>query len=145
MGRWDGARPIERFLDKIEVDRDTGCVVWVGALGTHGYGNFYVGGRYLRAHRFAYEYFVGEIPDGLTLDHLCRNRACVSPMHLEAVTLKVNNERGSKATQTHCVNGHQFTTENTIIRSNGTRRCKACQYARANAYNRERRRKAVAS
>jgi hypothetical protein len=90
--------------------------------------------------------FMGEIPDGLVIDHLCRNRKCVNPFHLEAVTLKENILRGAGtgaefARRTHCNKGHEFSEENTIIRSDGGRRCKTCR--RAERDDPEYRRKAI--
>lgn len=84
------------------------------------------------AHRWAYEHFVGPIADGLVLDHLCRNTSCVNPRHLEPVTQQENVLRGSapaaiNAAKSHCVNGHEFTAENTYLRPNGWRICRICR------------------
>jgi hypothetical protein len=94
----------ERFWPK--VDKTETCWLWVGAIGTGGYGNFYISSvgrriRSVRAHRWAYEHLVGSIPDGLDLDHLCRNRACVNPAHLEPVTRRVNLRRGIRTAGQH--------------------------------------------
>ena len=78
------ARQMRRFTSKIEIDLETGCWVWTGAVQSNGYGRFRENGRgskVLMAHRFAYEALVGPIPAGWDLDHKCRNRACVNPKH----------------------------------------------------------------
>lgn len=123
-------RPAEdRFWEKVE---PTGfCWNWTGCVVVAGYGRFGVGnGVVANAHRWAYEYLVGPIPEGADLDHLCRNRACVNPDHLEPVTRGDNVLRGfsspaANARKTHCKNGHEFTEENTI-RRRGTRECRTC-------------------
>lgn len=102
------------------------CWVWQGAKNPRGYGNITYEQKSYKAHRFIYEWLVGPIPEGLTLDHLCRNTLCVNPDHLDPCTMAENIRRGSKAQQTHCKHGHEFTPENTIVRTNGTRRCREC-------------------
>ena len=120
----------ERFWRKVRKDPN-GCWEWQGAKG-QGYGNFYLHGKFPRAHRYAYELLVGPIPDGLTLDHLCRNRACVNPDHLEPVTQKVNTLRGEglaaqNARKTHCPEGHPLNGDNLYQQpGNGYRRCREC-------------------
>lgn len=106
------------------------CWIWQGRTDRLGYGRYGTGN--LIAHRVAYEFMVGPIPDGLTLDHLCRNRRCVNPAHLEAVTLHTNILRGQapaarNARKTHCGRGHEFTAENTYWRADGGRECRQCQ------------------
>lgn len=131
--------PVERFWSKVDKAGPLPrwapflgpCWVWTDALDRDGYGNFGVDGAHLRPHRFAYELLVGPIPDGLVLDHLCRVRRCVNPTHLEPVTPAQNTFRGRalpviNARKTHCVNGHPFDDENTIITASGKRRCRAC-------------------
>jgi len=83
------------------------CWVWTGALSSDGYGIFRMGDKLYRAHRASYILHKGEIPDGLHIDHLCRNKVCVNPEHLEAVTQKVNNARAAAA-KTHCPRGHNY-------------------------------------
>lgn len=88
---------IDRFLSKIE-HAPGGCWVWSGGRTHNGYGRFSLDGTEERAHRFSYRYFIGELPDYTyrdgELDHKCRNRRCVNPLHLELVTHKVNIRRG---------------------------------------------------
>lgn len=105
----------------------SGCWQWTGRLDIDGYGGISVRGAKLLAHRFSWIVFRGEIPAGLTLDHLCRNRACVNPDHLEPVDLRTNILRGTslsaqRARQTKCQRGHAL--------DGGTprrRKCKTCQ------------------
>lgn len=111
------------------------CWPWDGKLNNKGYGSIGISGSTVGAHRWPYEQERGAIPAGLHADHLCRNRACVRPSHIEPVTCRVNTLRGAnfaalKAAQTHCIHGHEFTAENTYRSSNGTRKCRACIRAR---------------
>ena len=114
----------QRFWNKIIVQPGTGCWEWDGGKNENGYGHFWWDGKTRRVHRVAYKQLVGEIPNGLVLDHLCRNRVCVRPTHLEAVTLKKNVERGGNANRdkTHCPHGH-FLDGKTKY---GSRYCKTC-------------------
>jgi len=107
-----------------------GCWEWVGSICPRGYGSWRAHGEQ-RAHRAVYRMLRGPIPEGLTLDHLCRNRSCVNPDHLEAVTNKVNILRGEgvcakHARQTHCNRGHPLDEMNTIVDKRGRRRCHIC-------------------
>ena len=83
------------------------------------------------AHRVAYELLIGPIPAGLELDHLCRNRLCVNPAHLEPVTRQTNQHRGASVSgisvrATHCPEGHPYDADNTYVRPNGHRVCREC-------------------
>lgn len=129
---------LERFMDKFVPEPNSGCWLWTGALYTQGYGSFWDGAKSVRAHRFAYEYFVGPIPDGLMTDHLCRVRCCINPKHLELVTPRENTLRGISfaavnSKLTHCKRGHELTKENTRIYPVGGvwRRCRICDSALA--------------
>jgi hypothetical protein len=122
----------ERFHHFTEVT--DGCWNWTGNVSKHGYGVMRCKGlsSYM-VHRYSYELLRGPIPQGLVLDHLCRNRRCVNPEHLEIVTSVENVMRGEgfapkNAAKTHCDKGHEFTPENTYIRTRvqGGRECRAC-------------------
>ena len=126
------------------------CLIWTGKKDRNGYGQISVieGGvkRARVAHRVVYEAFVGPIPTGLELDHLCRNTSCVKPDHLEPVTARENSARRWEVTssfdpRTHCINGHPWSAENTYYRPDlpNTRSCRACNRA-AKARARARRR-----
>jgi hypothetical protein len=103
------------------------CWLWMGWQDRQGYGHFWDGKRIVLAHRWAYEQARGPIVIGLESDHLCRTPACVRLRHLEAVTRKQNQERGSRACQTHCIHGHPFDEANTYYRPDKWQRsCRAC-------------------
>lgn len=118
------------------------CVLWTGALNPKGYGQINTGSTATRrsvvkqAHRVAYELFVGPIPDGLQIDHLCRVRSCVRPSHLEVVTAVENIRRGSNMgkRKPYCPQGHPYDEANSYIAPNGDRSCRACNRERALAY-----------
>lgn len=127
------------------------CWLWMGSRDRKGYGQLWN----KRAHRLSYEALVGPIPEGLQIDHLCRNPPCVNPAHLEAVTSRENTRRGFGPTSpavrgvlNHCKYGHEFTPENTYTRQREgytirvCRRCKADGQARWRRRRTERRRKA---
>jgi hypothetical protein len=101
----------------------------VGSKSTLGYGGFRdAKSRMVPAHRWAYETIVGSIPEGLELDHLCRNPSCVNPGHLEPVPHRENLARGiGNGSKTHCPKGHAYSPENTYTGPNGNRGCRTCR------------------
>ena len=131
--------PVKQFWPRVRIE-PSGCWVWTGSCLKNGYGQFNVGGHHLVVHRWAYERFVGPIPEGLTLDHLCRNRACVNLDHLEPVTRGENVLRGTgfaarNARKTHCPQGHEYTPANTIVCRDGYRKCRICANAAVRAWH----------
>lgn len=126
---------LARFLATTAVNTDTGCWEWTGYKNSDGYGRFGRGhAKSYAAHREAYKHFVGEIPSGLQIDHLCRVRHCVNPAHLEAVTQLENVRRGRAPTQVMnqtgaCANGHEAVEPNIRFCRNGSRICRVCNSA----------------
>lgn len=130
----------ERLMAAVEIDPDTGCWLW-----THlsryrdGYGQIRFKGTKHKAHRLSYETFVGPIPDGLVLDHLCRVRHCINPAHLEPVTQAENLRRGmAPAHITHrtgvCQRGHVITGYNAQRQVGGWTNCRECRNASKRRY-----------
>jgi len=137
---------LECFWDKVEV-QPNGCWNWSGVQDNHGYGIFSILSKSMKAHRFTYEINKGKIPNGLELDHLCRNTSCVNPEHLEAVTHKENIMRGSgigakNATKIYCPKGHELKEPNLVkwylIR--GWRKCRICDNKRSRIAMQQKRR-----
>lgn len=129
---------LELFWRKVDKRGPDECWPWRGRLNEAGYGRYATRSLCMRAHRLAYTLLVGPIPAGLQIDHLCRNRACVNPAHLEPVTQRENILRGTalsaqRARQTHCKRNHAFTASNTYRDSKGRRVCITCRRARDRA------------
>lgn len=122
--------PEEGFWMK--VNKTEGCWFWEGSTNNQGYGAFAIEGKRYYAHRLAYVWLRGGIPDGMVIDHLCRVRNCVNPNHLEVVDFRENVLRGVgptavNASRTHCKRGHELAGDNLYIRPNGYRNCKSCR------------------
>ena len=122
----------ERVLQNLLID-PSGCLLWTGQLDKDGYGRISFRHRRISVHRLMYEWFVGPIPPGLQIDHICRVRSCASPAHMEAVTFPENmrRSRGWREPKTHCPQGHPFDEAKD---SRGRRFCRRCNTAAATRY-----------
>ncbi len=119
---------MKRFWDKVE--KTDYCWNWKANKYKDGYGQFSIGKRKIAAHRYSYILARGDIQEDFVVDHLCGNKSCVNPLHLEVVTQKENVKRGIKnrtnINKTHCKRGHIFDEENTYINSKGRKVCRQC-------------------
>ena len=133
-----------RFWDKVDRRDASGCWLWTAYSQASGYGRFCIGGArgdMVMSHRYAYQMLVGSIPDLMELHHLCGNRSCVNPTHLELSSHHLNILRGNSpaaanAKKTRCPAGHPYNNVNTYIQANGGRRCRACD-SKAQKHNYE--------
>ena len=142
----------ERLFAQLVID-SSGCLLWTGSTGSGGYGLIKVDRHYHSVHRVMYEMFVGEIPDGLELDHVkawgCTNRHCASPSHLEPVTSLENKLRTggiitAHAAATNCGTcGTPYDEENTYWAPNGSRDCRICRRDRSRRHGEQKRRRAA--
>ncbi len=130
---FDHAGAVEKLLSRAARE-PSGCLIWRAGRQGKGYGAIVWEGRSWLAHRLMYVAAKGPIPDGLHIDHLCRNRACVNPDHLEAVTPRENVMRGEVGDRmrrtTHCPQGHEYTPANTKVKTykrRTSRNCRACE------------------
>lgn len=123
-------KSLDRIFDNLTEDQN-GCWRWQGGHSQQGYGLVKHDGRRLMVHRVAYERLIGDIPDGLFTDHLCRVRDCANPWHLDPVPNGVNVLRGNgyaarNRRKTHCDTGHPLAGENLLL-SGGARVCRQCK------------------
>jgi hypothetical protein len=116
---------LENLLNQA-YESQTGCWVWNGGVTNSGYGKATVNYKTVLMHRYMYEATYGPIEEGLQLDHLCRNKLCINPEHLEPVTAKVNMER-HYVNQTHCLRDHPLSGSNLYVTPDGRRQCKDCR------------------
>lgn len=130
MPRWPEMTELERFEAKY-IKAPSGCWIWIASINRDGYGGFEYQGKSCLAHRAGIQLMTDLEITGLEVDHLCRVRRCVNPLHLDPVPSQVNtmrsfNPAARNARKTMCVNGHPFNPENTIVEKPGRRRCRKC-------------------
>lgn len=116
--------PVARFATAFDIDEETGCWNWVKGL-CNGYARISVNGRTVHAYRWIYEWIHGPVAPGLVVDHICNNRRCVNPDHLQAISYSENYRRAIPL-RTHCPNGHELTPENTYTSGMHKQKCYQC-------------------
>jgi hypothetical protein len=122
---------VERML-VVDVETGGDCWVWKGPVATNGYGKAAICKKPVLPHRAFYEHFKGPIAPGMQIDHLCKNKLCVNPAHLDQVTPRENTLRGDgpaarNAKKTHCLAGHELAGSNLYVTPDGRRQCRTCQ------------------
>ena len=133
--------PIQRFFTHIDMDFGE-CYLWISNKDKDGYGIFSYNGSNVLAHRYSYEAFVSYIPEGLVIDHVCRNTSCVNPSHLEPVTQRENVLRGYNpasinSKKLYCINGHSLSGKNLYINRKANKRyCRECGRIKSREYAR---------
>lgn len=123
-----------RIVNRVQVDQKSNCWIWQRCVQGNGYGRMWNGKQVTYAHRVSYAVFIGPIPGGMDLDHLCRNRRCVNPSHLEPVSRSENLRRGesgrliaaAQRIKTHCPSGHPYSGDNMYLNKEGKRVCRTC-------------------
>lgn len=142
----DPSRTLQDRLIERTQRTPNGCLEWTGPVLATGYGKIGDGSRVRTTHRVSYEVHVGPIPDGLTIDHLCSNKRCVEPSHLEPVTGAENTARAAerRIPPAACQNGHAMSGDNVVLLASGRRRCRTCRRSSQSEW-RHRQRMAVAS
>lgn len=129
----------KRLMNLSYPEPNTGCFIWIGATYNNGYGFININKRSVSAHRLSYFVHKGIIPENFIVDHLCNNKYCINPHHLEAKSQKDNLLRSNSAStlnilKTHCDKGHEFSNENTRLNKQGSRECIACLNERKKKY-----------
>lgn len=120
----------QRITERVRVTSRE-CWEWQGAINSKGYGQLSINGTSKSVHRVSYTLVNGPLAEGIEIDHLCRNRTCCNPRHLEAVTRLDHASRSIEARKTYCLRGHAYTPENTIVKKRGSgrgeiRNCRTC-------------------